>query len=1028
MKKRFVSALLALLMLLTMVPVTVFGATTVASGYCGGDTTSGYDSASKSYKNLSWTLDSAGKLTISGTGVMKDYVSVYAAPWHNFQLNIDKVMIGSGVTSIGDWAFGYCGSLTSVTIGNGVTSIGDSAFYDCSRLTSVTIPNSVTIIGNGAFYYCESLTSVTIPSSVTSIGVEAFRNCASLKDVYYGGSEAQWNKIGIGSYNGDLINATIHYNSDGGSGDINVGRELQPITFHYKCSETKNGTKVHDTPAATCYFTPEYFANSAYRYNQNLGTMSLALAMSAFGIKEGKNDSTAYQNSYKNAKELLLNIGVQEKNIVPYGYDTKPTTDSIAVIFGNMSITVDDKAYTLIPIAVRGGGYEREWASNFTIGSTENHEGFSQAKNTVLTYLDDYIEYAGITGPVKLWITGFSRAAATANLVAGQLDYDLSLGQTLDSVSYGYDDIYAYCFETPAGAVMTERQFGAAFYNNIFNIINSSDPVSYVAPSDKGFNFGRYGIDKYLPSAEADSNYARYNSKGQLIGGSLYKMLQKYNELPSVTKAYCVDDFQMKKLMEVDVDWEWFDYSVDINLILDDTKNNYSQGVFLSKYISILAKNFFKDRQTYVKNYQDEIKEICSIVFGRTDEQTQTLIKSFLNQAKANWKTLAWFSVCNMVAMQLFPATIAERKDTTLRTISGWLKNAVEEAEIRDYDSSEIEAAGIDLGNLALDLIVEHPNYFTTAVCNFEGLGEAHHPELCFAWMSSMDKNYNASNTASFNNGDFRIIHVNCEVDVNVQDENGNTVASIIDEEPQELADSNIISAINEDGEKIVILPVDAEYSVEITARADDEVNVGITEYCAAVGDFTRSVNYFDIDLEAGDMLTGMIPAYTADEIENGTPEGSEADYVLEDEHDTPLSCDADLAGEEATAAYFEVSAVSDNASYGYTIGGGIYQYGNFAQVEAAPLDGYRFVGWSDGQSIVSTDSTYRFAVVSDKALTAKFEEGQDIIINKEFLTILARHIAKIELITDANMLKLADVNKDGKLSAADLTALTAYM
>ena len=43
-------------------------------------------------------------------------------------------------------------------------------------------------------------------------------------------------------------------------------------------------------------------------------------------------------------------------------------------------------------------------------------------------------------------------------------------------------------------------------------------------------------------------------------------------------------------------------------------------------------------------------------------------------------------------------------------------------------------------------------------------------------------------------------------------------------------------------------------------------------------------------------------------------------------------------------------------------------------------------------------------------------------------LTILARHIAKVELITDANMLKLADVNKDGKLSAADLTALTAYI
>ena len=64
-----------------------------------------------------------------------------------------------------------------------VTSIGDYAFYYCSSLTSITIPNSVTSIGGGAFQYCSSLTSVTIPNSVTSIGEQAFLGCSSLKTV-----------------------------------------------------------------------------------------------------------------------------------------------------------------------------------------------------------------------------------------------------------------------------------------------------------------------------------------------------------------------------------------------------------------------------------------------------------------------------------------------------------------------------------------------------------------------------------------------------------------------------------------------------------------------------------------------------------------------------------------------------------------------------------------------------------------------------------------------------------------------------
>ena len=102
---------------------------------------------------------------------------------------------GSVCKSIGEDAFTYCTSLTSITIPDSVTSIGDDAFSYCTSLTRVTIPDSVTRIGSDAFYSCDSLTSVTIPKSVTSIGNAAFFSCDSLTSIHYNGTKSMWSKI-----------------------------------------------------------------------------------------------------------------------------------------------------------------------------------------------------------------------------------------------------------------------------------------------------------------------------------------------------------------------------------------------------------------------------------------------------------------------------------------------------------------------------------------------------------------------------------------------------------------------------------------------------------------------------------------------------------------------------------------------------------------------------------------------------------------------------------------------------------------
>lgn len=150
-------------------PAQESDAAVIASGSCGG--------------SLTYTLTEDGVLTITGTGAMTDYRSSSATPWYANRAMISRVVLSSGLTSIGNYAFYECTKLTSVTIPGSVTAIGSSAFQKCSALKSVFIPTGVTSIKDSAFYDCSALTSVSIPQGVSSIAYSTFNGCAALTTV-----------------------------------------------------------------------------------------------------------------------------------------------------------------------------------------------------------------------------------------------------------------------------------------------------------------------------------------------------------------------------------------------------------------------------------------------------------------------------------------------------------------------------------------------------------------------------------------------------------------------------------------------------------------------------------------------------------------------------------------------------------------------------------------------------------------------------------------------------------------------------
>lgn len=200
MKKKFLSIVLALSVFCAFVPLVASAET---SGTCG--------------KNLTWILDDYGTLTISGTGNMENWNlssgEKKESPFKNNK-EIKHVVIEDGVTDIGYCAFGDCSNLKDITIADSVTNIGKLAFKNCSSLENIIIPNSVEVINSYTFYNCNNITRVTIPTGVTTIDRKAFCECTNLTDIYYGGTEEQWNKMSISSKNDELENVTIHYKRD----------------------------------------------------------------------------------------------------------------------------------------------------------------------------------------------------------------------------------------------------------------------------------------------------------------------------------------------------------------------------------------------------------------------------------------------------------------------------------------------------------------------------------------------------------------------------------------------------------------------------------------------------------------------------------------------------------------------------------------------------------------------------------------------------------------------------------------------
>ena len=469
------------------------------------------------------------------------------------------------------------------------------------------------------------------------------------------------------------------------------------------------------------YYNDNYFLLDNREVHEEIALASHAMALATFNKNSDYYKRSEYLVDLWN-KEGFSNIYISES------YYIKPQTDSIA--FGISSKSIGD--FTLIAIAVRGGFYAAEWTSNFTVGRTGNSQGFDEASDQVVKHFDEYVNKYNVQGHVKIWISGYSRAAITSNMTAGKILNRTTDGKYTGNYQYTSDDVYAYCFEPPLGVEATLEEARSDLYHGIHNFLNYNDFVPLVAPYEWGFV--RYGTDHYYPDRVNDI-YFDATEREKII--SLYHFTSGAEKF----KDYSVDK------------WKFF----DVGETKAATNNlprqaiNPSQGRFSHALIHEVATTGFQDRDTYADYLQDGMRELLATAFG-----ANPVIKEINSSA-----------LIDMIFEYSF-----------IRNLFLELENGDADQFVIDVQMLFLQIFGADKDSFdeVLHLYVKNYNFFYMFANSFlirkdilaqllyrdnaMGLTIGHMPELSYSFLSACDSRFLGSRKCKFNDGTYYTLHI----------------------------------------------------------------------------------------------------------------------------------------------------------------------------------------------------------------------------------------------------------------------------
>ena len=670
------------------------------------------------------------------------------------------------------------------------------------------------------------------------------------------------------------------------------------------------------------YYTDDYFKNDSTIYNNHLSTMSIELAISGIGnyVEENK-------DKYANLKDVFSKMGFV--NITPNDdFLQQPEDNSMGSVCANKHIYLKDESgnvqdYNIMAIAMRSANYSNEWLSNFTLGPSGDHQGFSESRDIVFTHLNTfYNEHKDDFGniPIKIWIVGYSRGAAVANMLAGKVTDECASFNTTK------ENIYCYTLGTPRGALISNHTtVPLDSYTNIHNVLTDADFIQLLVPPALGF--GRYGVDHKVPTYVNDKVHNATERAEKQNRNATY--MTKYNNMLSRLRQIDprmfseINDLKMYELTLFDM--TTFQYLI-FNRLGDtpftetsDEREYYQANEFVDGFMNGILKytlecNFagtdygtITGRERYYQKYQDILLRLFKIFYINSD--SKTVMERIQQNAMSNLITIfsAVFILDKLVYCEGMPPDRTHCPlDETAEPENMQYFNVYERMEpvyqvlfngaFSDNDYNFIMSRHRDLTDFLLDLLnadfrapeLPKKSALGTIANNTSLLASEHMASIYLSWLQTEDDYFDTapSNTLKYD-GIKTLTFTNLsDSKIEVYNENNNKICEYIIDTSNTVTCNDIIDteyvhvakSYNPEGLELR-LATDKNYKAIVTTNDKSLGQVVYREYFLDDAEFYRKeINLGEIYLKSyenievtfnSSSLTKVFSCYNSEDLRN---------------------------------------------------------------------------------------------------------------------------------------------------------------